>query len=85
MNYTKRKTGAIYNLVLQRGFGFLVVDADRSSLFFHIRELHGKVPKIGDVVSFEIAEDSLHRPVAINISIEVPVHSASNGQTEVSC
>jgi cold shock CspA family protein len=76
MNHTKRKTGTIYNLVLQRGFGFLVVDADRSSLFFHIREFNGKVPKIGDVVSFEIGEDSLRRPVAINISIEVPV---SNG------
>lgn len=78
MNHTiQRKTGTIYKLVLQRGFGFLVVDADRSSLFFHVREFNGKVPKNGDVVSFEIGEDSLRRPVAININIEVPVQSAS--------
>jgi CspA family cold shock protein len=62
-------TGTIKTLT-DRGFGFIAREGEAKDLFFHSKELQGVTfdeLKVGDVLSFEIAEGD-KGPSAVNVS-----------------
>jgi cold shock CspA family protein len=49
------------------GYGFVRPDTAERDLFFHVSALLSEPVAVGDVVSFELGSDKLHRPVAKSV------------------
>lgn len=65
--------GTVLSWYPERGFGF-VISEDRKDYFLHVRSIVDHVvPRIGDVVEFELAESRKpgQRPEAVNATIVV--------------
>jgi cold shock CspA family protein len=66
----ERKHGVVICTKLSRGFGF-ILDTERLSVFFHAKNCeNGKIPDVGNRVSFILSVDRIGRPVATRVRIE---------------
>jgi hypothetical protein len=66
-----RYRGTVYTLKTLRGYGFLLDFETRRTVFFPFSKMvDGIVPRVGDIVSYELAYDREGRSLAYNIRIE---------------
>jgi cold shock CspA family protein len=52
-----------------RGFGFISLDENRKSLFFHQKNYPLTIPRNGQCVVFDVTEDRQGRAQAVNIRL----------------
>ncbi|PLP96292.1 DUF1294 domain-containing protein [Cupriavidus pauculus] len=66
-----KKAGRIKSWHADKGYGFIDIHADLKDVFFHASALRTRVvqPKVGDRVSFELANGKDGRMQALNVSI----------------
>lgn len=70
VGHGRRMTGRVVQIFYGQGHGF-IRDRDRRQLFFHRRDVaaaHFNTFTVGDGVAFEIIEDELAGPRAVNVT-----------------
>lgn len=64
------ETGVVKTWISPRGFGFLTPDLGGTDVFMHIDSFDSDdEPKVGQRVSYEIANDGRGRPRAVNVRL----------------